>query len=521
MLNPTIKTQILVPTVHNHFNVTRWLAMVLVGAVLIAGWAPRVEAARAQTKMSLVRQLFVVSGFQRENAVISRMEVDAASFTSPKLLTSLGLSQEHITLINEVYEGTFGVNQFYNAKFRAIRDTFHRTHIRRAIRFYRSSLGRRVVALDANFLKQRGDYQEFLKRLTERPPDKERLELFDRLEKARSEVDYDIKHKASILRTVAPLNGFFAVESAEKLIMKMKMEVRDHQRSLHIIDNLYRYKSLNDRDLKRLVQFFESAEGRWFNRVDQEGNADGLATMNRRARGNLQQVVRRLNSTQEDFDTLKAVFAPGLRYMFTNKRDPFVPQIEVVDIQAIAQQKQAAKERQKRMKEKMEEQRALRQRIDDELSRLPTMPYEVYRAVKRVDPRLHSDLEYYGALFKNKKELRDMSESEVLDEITNYKNLIDKASGIGARQIASDLQNSLQELKLSGLIWNGQETVALVETPDTFGHTIRVGSLLGPSYGVVESINQEKITIVERVRDFEGNIRTETKYLEFNKPADE
>ncbi|CAI2719543.1 pilus assembly protein PilP [Nitrospina watsonii] len=517
-----MKTQTHKSTVPMQTGIARSLTtVVMMGMLILASWAPHAEAAQTQNKTSLVRQLFVLSGVQREKALVARMQLDPGVFTSPKLLSSLGLSQEHITLINEVYEGAFHGNEFYNTKFRQIRDGFHRTHIRRAIRFFRSPLGRRVAALEASSMKRWGDYEGFLHRLTDRPPDKERLELMDRLEKAKAQVDYEIKFKSSILRTVAPLNDFFAVTSAEKLIMKLKMELRDHQRSLHIIDNLFRYKSLNDRDLERMVRFYESPEGAWFNRVDQEGNAEGIAKMNRRASQAMSEVVRRLKSTKEDFDTLKAVFAPGLRYMFTDKRDPFVPQINEVDMDALMQQQAEAKEREERMKERMEEQRLFRSRMDQELNGLPSIPYEVYRAMKKADPRLHSDLEYYAALFKNKSELREMNKSEIVEEINNYKNLIEKASGIGASQIGSDLQNGLPELKLSGLIWNGQETVALVETPDSFGHTIRVGSLLGPKYGVVEAIDREKITILERVRDFQGNIRTQTRYLEFNKPADE
>lgn len=501
---------------------TRWIAASLMAvALILAAWVPPLEAARTQNKTSLVRQLFVVSGSQKEKALVARMTMDPSVFTSPNLLSSLGLSREHITLINEVYEGAFNTNEFYNAKFRTLRDGFNRTHIRRAIRFFRSSLGRRVASLDSGYVKRWGEYESFLKSITNNPPEKNRLELINRLEKAKSQVDYEIKFKASILRTVAPLNDFFAVGSAEKLIMKLKMELRDHQRSLHIIDNLFRYRALSDREIERMVRFYESPEGRWYNRMDQEGNAEGIAKMNRRAVGAMQEVVRRLKSTREDFDTLKAVFAPGLRYMFTDKRDPFVPQIDEVDIEAIQRQQEEAKGRQERMHERMEEQRLFRSRMDQELGTLPSIPYEVYRAVKRTDPRLHSDLEYYAALFKNKSELRKMSKDEIIEELNNYKNLIEKASGIGSMQIGSDLQNDLGQLKLSGLIWNGQETVALVETPDTFGHTIRVGSLLGPRYGVVEAIDQEKITIIERIRDYQGNIRTQTRYLEFTKPADE
>ncbi len=522
MWNATMKTQTQYLNGFPDTRGVRWFVAALMAAwMVLAVWVPELQAARTQNKTSLVRQLFVLSGSQKEKALVARMTMEPSVFTNPNLLSSLGLSREHITLINEVYEGAFNTNEFYNTKFRALRDGFNRTHIRRAIRFFRSPLGRRIAALDSSYVKRWGEYESFLKRITSHPPDKKRLELMDRLEKAKSQVDYDIKFKASMLRTVAPLNDFFAVGSAEKLVMKLKMEMRDHQRSLHIIDNLFRYKALSDRDVERMVRFYESPEGRWYNRMDQEGNAAGIARMNRRAESALKEVVRRLKSTKEDFDTLKAVFAPGLRYMFTDKRDPFVPQIDEVDIEAIQKQMQEDKDRRERMKERMEEKQLFRSRMDQELGTLPSIPYEVYRAVKRTDPRLHSDLEYYAALFKNKKELRDMSKDEVVEEISNYKNLIEKASGVGSMQIGSDLQNELGQLKLSGLIWSGQETVALVETPDTFGHTIRVGSLLGPRYGVVEAIDQEKITIIERIRDYQGNIRTQTRYLEFTKPADE
>ena len=79
----------------------------------------------------------------------------------------------------------------------------------------------------------------------------------------------------------------------------------------------------------------------------------------------------------------------------------------------------------------------------------------------------------------------------------------------------------VQRMPILIIIGNGDKAVALIETPDGFGHTVKIGSLLGPKYSVVKAIDEEKITLMERVRDYQGNIRTETKYIEFSKPADD
>jgi len=522
MLNHVEKTQTMYSAIKKILNSKHWLVGFLAGVLIVAGAAQNAQSAtNTQTKRSLVQQLFSSSGSAKEKQIVSRTKVEPGSFTSPKLLKSLGLSDEHIQLINEVYDDTFKVNEFFNAKTRRIRDSFHRTHIRKAIRFFQSPLGRKVVQMEVDYLNQRGEYEEFLKQLTSRPPDKTRLELMDQLEKSRAEVDYDIRHKSSILRTVASLNDYFAVENAEKLIMKMKMELRDQRRSLHIIDNLYRYRNLSNDNLKRFIRFYESREGKWFNEVDQQGNADGIAKMNVRAADRLKNVLKGLESGKEDFDTLKSVFAPGLRYMFTKKRDPFIPQITRVDVEGIEMNKANALQRQQMAALELEEKKQFEGQLQTELESFPSIPYEVYRAVRKSDPRLTSDLEYYSALFKDKKEMRSMSKSELMEEISNYKDLVEKASTQGATYIGSDLQQKLDSLKLSGIIGNGDKAIALIETPDGFGHTVRIGSLLGPKYSVVKAIDEDKITLMERVRDYQGNIRTQTKYIEFSKPADE
>ena len=63
---------------------------------------------------------------------------------------------------------------------------------------------------------------------------------------------------------------------------------------------------------------------------------------------------------------------------------------------------------------------------------------------------------------------------------------------------------TLSELSLIGVIWGGFGYVAMVQTPDGRGYTVREGTRLGPGNGVVSSITQEALTIKEPFSDIYG-----------------
>lgn len=63
---------------------------------------------------------------------------------------------------------------------------------------------------------------------------------------------------------------------------------------------------------------------------------------------------------------------------------------------------------------------------------------------------------------------------------------------------------TLSELSLIGLIWGGFGYVAMVQTPDGRGYTVREGTRLGSGNGVVSAITQEALTIKEPFSDLYG-----------------
>ncbi len=473
----------------------------------------------SKTKQSLSRQLYNVSGFDKERRFLSKKRIGASLWTRPRVLQSLGLSIEHIALINNIYKGTFRAGNFYNQKLKKITSNYHGAHVIRSVRFFRSAVGRKVVRLNIKSLKvSQRTYQKFLEKIIKAPPKKNRINLFDQLEKAMSLVDEVIDLEATVLQLTNPVNREFSAPHAETLINRLRSDLREQLRSHILLAHMYNYRSLSDRELRKLIQFYESSAGQWFRKVDREGNLAGLATINRKARRHMESLLRVIESGHQNVQTTRVVFAPGLRHLFSENRDPFIPLI-LPEKKDIKRKKGPAKPGPGPGKPgpRKSDEETIRV-MEATIGGLPAIPFELYQRIKESNPRLYSDLEYYGALFKNKIGLSGMKPSELKEEVAQYKKLIAKAREEVELLVQTPLQSSLGSLTFAGVIWDEKETVGLIETPDTKGHTIRVGSFIGPNFGVVQSIDEERVVILERLRKYDGKIVTQTEFIEFPHP---
>ncbi|NIW59927.1 MAG: hypothetical protein GWN24_13360 [Nitrospinaceae bacterium] len=485
-----------------------WLSLNGIG--LEPAWAQT----SSRSKKALARQLYKVSGMSREKAALRKKKVKAELFTRPRLLSALGLSNEHVKLVNSIYKNSFRINSYFNARLKAIIKDFDRGHVRKSIRFFRSSVGRKSVRLHVQSMKKsKRSYQKFLKGIIDKPPVKKRIELFDRLERANRAVDHLFEYEATVLNATNPVNQKFKAPHAETLISRMNSSLRERFRSWMLLRYMFMFKGLSERELTRLVKFYESPSGQWFQRVEHAGNLAGFATLNRRARQKMNKLLQKMESKQEDTLAARTVFGPGVRYLFKDKRDPFNPLV----VPPKPKKKAAPATRRGKGKKKT---KVTTQQV--QIDGLPAIPMELYRRVKERDPRLYSDLEYYGALFKNKKGLGKLKKNELKGEISQYKKLIKKARKTVEDLLETPLQARLKSLRLAGVVWDDQEAVGLIETKDPkgfmMGHTIRIGSFVGPNFGVVQSIDEERIVVVEELRKYDGNLITKTKFIEFPKP---
>jgi type IV pilus assembly protein PilP len=71
------------------------------------------------------------------------------------------------------------------------------------------------------------------------------------------------------------------------------------------------------------------------------------------------------------------------------------------------------------------------------------------------------------------------------------------------------------ELTVIGIVWDKFGYVAMVQTPDGKGYTVRPGTRIGNNNGVVRSITDKAVIIEERFTDIYGKkqVRVYTKPL--------
>ncbi|MFQ5671848.1 MAG: pilus assembly protein PilP [Nitrospinales bacterium] len=203
------------------------------------------------------------------------------------------------------------------------------------------------------------------------------------------------------------------------------------------------------------------------------------------------------------------------KYLTQTKRDPFVPLVTETETESEVKRakrirQQAASQRQARKIKRFTE-------FGKEVKSLGLIPVELYREIAKRAPVLYADLDHYSRLFREKTGLRKLTIEDYLKTVGVYKRLINKANEFGKRLAKTPLQTDLKSLRLVGIVWGGAKPVALVETSGHKGHTVRQGMLVGSRFGVVQSISHDYITVLERDRDFRGDVKSRIRKIQLIK----
>jgi hypothetical protein len=144
--------------------------------------------------------------------------------------------------------------------------------------------------------------------------------------------------------------------------------------------------------------------------------------------------------------------------------------------------------------------------LEEQKDKFPTIPVPVIEFVQQSNPKLFADVEYYENLFSDTARIGKMSAGEQTSAINQYRDLIEQVNSAKTAIISSPLQVPLESLRWVGSLLKTSGRVALVETEDKKGHIVKTGTLVGPNFGRVDSINESNVIVLESVRDFEGNI---------------
>ncbi|MBW2559577.1 MAG: pilus assembly protein PilP [Deltaproteobacteria bacterium] len=76
---------------------------------------------------------------------------------------------------------------------------------------------------------------------------------------------------------------------------------------------------------------------------------------------------------------------------------------------------------------------------------------------------------------------------------------------------------SVDEFRLTGILWTADKKIAIVKTPQGKRYTLRRGTRLGINGGRVMKILRDSVVVVEKIKDFSGTVHTERVILALKK----
>ena len=207
-----------------------------------------------------------------------------------------------------------------------------------------------------------------------------------------------------------------------------------------------------------------------------------------------------------ELSSLKSNFPPGERYFLLGKRDPFVP---------------LAGPGKKGFKRVSSEPSPSKKKRSDGLetpSGMPLIPIKVYEKVKAEYPGTADQLNDFASIFNDESALRKMSNKEYKKKVSRYRSLLSEVLGMQEKMfIRTELQTDFDKMKFVGTLRKEGTTVALVQTDGQKGHTVKVGTLIGPNLGIVKTVDEKKIVVLERYRNYLGEILSRPRNIEFKK----
>ena len=153
-----------------------------------------------------------------------------------------------------------------------------------ALAWYRSPLGRRFSEQRRDFSPaERAAYWTFVRSLPETPPSPARVALVHRMDRAWRASEIEPETVRMVRRTLHRILARRAQPRPDRQTREPDRG-RDEARRFHLVSStLYRYETFTEEELRRHVDFLESADGAWFIRAVRDGLRASLAAAEERA----------------------------------------------------------------------------------------------------------------------------------------------------------------------------------------------------------------------------------------------
>ncbi len=382
---------------------------------------------------------------------------------------------------------------------KAFRKRFSQEHTEASMKWFNSRTGRKILKADSEAISPENEKEreKFAKGIMNAPPSESRLWVVERIESTGT-LSPNIKSLyLAYVEAMFPFNNLLQGKRLVKVMRMLKDEVVEpiHEQVLH--QKLFAYRNISIKDLKGYADFLESSAGRWFVLSELRGFTQGI----KKALVDVHKVQGELlidiGEGGPEFPLLRELAPPGQRYLLVQRRDPFKPLFTDDGPVKGPKAPPLSSPRQ----------------FGNELESIPPIALYVMKKIETERPELFRKMKHYERLFNSKEYLEAMSDDEYADAVGAYRTILKKASE--TKVLKSSLQLEYANLRLTGIISKNSKTLALIETSDSKGHAVEKGDVIGPKFGFVDEIQPERIIVIEKSRDYLGNILTHQRTIEF------
>jgi hypothetical protein len=478
--------------------------------------APEPKGKTVSTKKDLaIDELLNLSG------VDSKIASAESFYVNINQLNKTDLPFGQTAFIQSIFDQVYRAKDFRDSVVEQLQRKYNAKYAREALEWYRTPVAQNIIQIQLNSYRpyDHSRVSRFIKFYDDDEEKKRRLQILQEMAEASGQAEYEIGLLKVFAGMLFPFEEDYKGKPVSKWVAGLSDELKVSMQKQIVENGFYTYRDLSTDELMQYKNFLQSNAGKWFHDSVHWGSENGMTLVGVTAKNFQRRIYAEVEKKGADHLLLKQIAPPGHRYRLIRRRDPFKPLI----IDGVLQVARAKPK--KKVKVNSQPRTKSKGKVKDfrgygrEFKESPKIPLEVYKRLKKDDPDLYADLNFYATLFQDKSKLKSMSRSEYRGAVSKYKAILTRASE--KKLYPTPLQIGYKSIKLMGVIWKNQEMVALVEIEGSMGQTVKKGVLIGPNYGVVESIKRDEIIIVERSRDYLGNILTRKKSIEFfNKPEE-